>query len=526
MNLKYITILLNAIIHSISANDRQAYIAVHENNYDPFEIIKDNNSTEAQSIMQLGEKTWSMAELTNSDVLKVQKNLKYNDILAKDDDTFLPDYDMAYTADNTNSVNNNYFINNSPRCSAEVNNVDFVVIDTALYTKINEFKNVQIKTVASYIFPFIPCNTHGTKVAAIIAGDKTGIITKGDRTINGFTVFDCFGQGKISASIAAVRGAIEFSKQQNAIGRKVVINYSGESSANAAFDAAAKAAIDAGIAFVSAAGNRASDAMYSSPGRTKEILTVGSTQAPGNITASFSNYGEIVDIFMPGKDITVTSVYSDETETSSGTSFSSPMMTARVGMEHHINPTYNVKEIFDKILQGTVSVDSPQGKMRLVPKENACPNTNLVIKIITTRQDLNKFNLWLPLNNNSCTKFSARLLNNKGWALIGLKNDYSDNSFAYKIVIDKKFGKQFANVIESRNGNKNNSFNSQRILKAKQDIALEIKNTNNSILVQYYNNQNQLTKLIENTAADNNKYIAFSTAGGGKIQYQVNKISC
>lgn len=525
MIFKYITILLNAITyHIVAADNHQAYIAVHENDYDPFEIIKDNNSTETQSIMQLGEKTWSMAALTNSDVLKVQKNLKANDILAKDDDTFLPDYDMAYTADDS-KIDNNNFLNDAPRCNAEVNNVDFVVIDTALYTQINEFKGVQIKIIASYLFPFIPCNTHGTKVAALIAGDKTGIITKGDRTINGFTVFDCFGQGKISASIAAVRGAIEFAEQQKMLGRKVVINYSGVSGANAAFDAAAKAAINAGVAFVAAAGNSAENAMEYSPARTKDILTVGSTQAPGNITARFSNYGEIVDVFMPGKDITVTSVYSDGTEKSSGTSFTAPILTARVGMEYQNNPDSRVKEIFDKISQETISVESPQGKMRIVPKDYACPNTNPVITITTTKQDLNKFNLWLPMNNNSCTKFNAKLLNNKGWAMIGLKNDYSD-SFAYKIVIDKKLGKQFANVIEDKYGSKNNIFNSQRLLKSKQDITLQIKNTNNSILVQYYNKQNQLTKLVENTDTDNSKFIAFSAAGGGKIQYQVNKISC
>ena len=84
--------------------------------------------------------------------------------------------------------------------------------------------------------------------------------------------------------------------------------------------------LSAGITTVVAAGNDNSDACNVSPARVPGVITVGaSTQTDER--ASFSNYGNCVDLFAPGTNI-VSDWYSSPTATSisSGTSESAPLV--------------------------------------------------------------------------------------------------------------------------------------------------------------------------------------------------------
>merc|ERR1719203_643849 len=79
-----------------------------------------------------------------------------------------------------------------------------------------------------------------------------------------------------------------------------------------------------GVVVVVAAGNSNEDATHHSPTSEPTAITVGATSRTDR-RASFSNYGELIDIFAPGKDITSSWHSSDSAiQTISGTSMACP----------------------------------------------------------------------------------------------------------------------------------------------------------------------------------------------------------
>ena len=87
-----------------------------------------------------------------------------------------------------------------------------------------------------------------------------------------------------------------------------------------------------------AAGNSSADACTTSPAETKEAITVGATDINDN-RASWSNYGNCVDIFAPGVDITSAWGTGDTaTNTISGTSMATPHVTGAAARYLATNP--------------------------------------------------------------------------------------------------------------------------------------------------------------------------------------------
>lgn len=82
-----------------------------------------------------------------------------------------------------------------------------------------------------------------------------------------------------------------------------IINLSlgGESRCSAAYQEAIDAAVGRGAVVVVAAGNSEIDAREFSPASCRNVITVGATGSTGG-KASYSNYGETVDIAAPGGD--------------------------------------------------------------------------------------------------------------------------------------------------------------------------------------------------------------------------------
>src|SRR5688572_27816950 len=95
------------------------------------------------------------------------------------------------------------------------------------------------------------------------------------------------------------------------------------------FDQVTNTAVEAltkiGVHVVVAAGNEAQDACNVSPGSEKTAITVGATENNSDDVTDFSNFGECVDIFAPGRDIESAGIESnDDTEIFSGTSQATP----------------------------------------------------------------------------------------------------------------------------------------------------------------------------------------------------------
>jgi len=106
-----------------------------------------------------------------------------------------------------------------------------------------------------------------------------------------------------------------------------------------------KKATDAGLTVVVAAGNENADACGNSPAFVPEVITVGATTKEDS-RADFSNYGECLDIFAPGKSI-LSAYYAGAARfgTMSGTSMACPHVAGVAALMLQANPKLKPDEI-------------------------------------------------------------------------------------------------------------------------------------------------------------------------------------
>ncbi|OZM71683.1 serine protease [Amycolatopsis antarctica] len=178
-------------------------------------------------------------------------------------------------------------------------------------------------------------NGHGTHVAGTVAGETYGL-AKGAKIV-GVRVLDDAGSG----TTEQVVGGIDY-VAENASGPSVA-NMSLGGSVDEALDSAVQGAISKGVTFAVAAGNESQDADNASPARVPEALTVAASDN-ADAQASFSNFGEVVDIYAPGVDIT--SAWNDgATDTISGTSMASPHVAGAAALYLADNPEATPEQV-------------------------------------------------------------------------------------------------------------------------------------------------------------------------------------
>ncbi|KAF9954348.1 hypothetical protein BGZ72_004636 [Mortierella alpina] len=161
-------------------------------------------------------------------------------------------------------------------------------------------------------------NGHGTHVAGTIGGTRYGVAKR--VTLVGVKVLDARGSGSFSGIIAGMDWV-----SQRARGTKAVVNMSLGGGKSQSVDAAATRIYNAGIPLLVAAGNDANaDACNGSPSGAQGTFTVGASDSSDRI-ATFSSWGQCVDIFGPGVGITSAWIGSSSaTNTISGTSMATP----------------------------------------------------------------------------------------------------------------------------------------------------------------------------------------------------------
>ncbi|MDQ0940002.1 S8 family peptidase [Streptomyces sp. V1I1] len=159
-------------------------------------------------------------------------------------------------------------------------------------------------------------NGHGTHVAGTIAGAAHGVAKKSK--VVAVRVLDDNGSGTTEQVVAGIDWVTKNHQGPS------VANMSLGGGADEALDEAVRKAIASGVTFAVAAGNESTDASQGSPARVKEAITVASS-TKDDAQSEFSNFGQIVDIYAPGSDITSAWNDSDEgTKTISGTSMATP----------------------------------------------------------------------------------------------------------------------------------------------------------------------------------------------------------
>lgn len=203
------------------------------------------------------------------------------------------------------------------------------VIDTGILTT-----HVDFEGRASWGYNAVPGSTntdkagHGTHVAGTI-GSKTYGVAKKTKLI-AVKVLGDNGSGSTSGVINGVNWAVNNAKSKGWI-KKSVANLSLGGGKSEALNAAVANAVRAGLTVVVAAGNDNKDAANYSPASEPLAYTIGSTD-PNDTKSSYSNWGKVVDIFAPGRNITSTWIQPDNkgTNTISGTSMASPHVAGLV----------------------------------------------------------------------------------------------------------------------------------------------------------------------------------------------------
>ncbi|PHH77872.1 hypothetical protein CDD82_3316 [Ophiocordyceps australis] len=163
---------------------------------------------------------------------------------------------------------------------------------------------------------------HGTHCAGTIGSKSYGVAKK--TQLYGVKVLDDSGSGSYSGIIAGMDYVVNDAKARNCP-KGSVANMSLGGGKSQSVNNAAAAVVRSGVFLAVAAGNDNADAANYSPASEPSVCTVGATTSSDQ-RASFSNFGRVLDIFAPGKDVLSTWI-GGGTNTISGTSMATPHIT-------------------------------------------------------------------------------------------------------------------------------------------------------------------------------------------------------
>jgi hypothetical protein len=229
------------------------------------------------------------------------------------------------------------------------------------------------------------CLGHGTHVAGTIGGKLWGVAK--DVTIHAVRVIDCNDNTTKALLIAGVDW-IKANRQTPAIVNMSLAKSTVSSTDLIEIDNAIKSSLDTRTLYVVAAGNGTAltgnlgtDACNFTPARLGntgiDLISVGAT-AINDTVPSFSNYGNCVDAFAPGK--TITSDWSSTAKTTpgsqktiDGTSMASPHVAGVAALYWQLNPAATASQVRATILarstkdvlptSGTGAIRSPYNRL-------------------------------------------------------------------------------------------------------------------------------------------------------------------
>ncbi len=211
-------------------------------------------------------------------------------------------------------------------------------------------------------------NGHGTHCAGIIGaeGDNgigiTGINQK--VKIMPLKFLGRGGSGTTEDAIAAINYAID--RKKNGVNLRIISASWGSTSYSKALEHTIRAAGDAGILFVAAAGNDGSNndkrPHYPSNYDLPNVISVAALDRNDKL-ASFSNFGlKTVHIAAPGKDILSTWL-NDGYREASGTSMATPYVSGVAALIIANEPKITMEKLRAKLLSSADKLDSLSGKV-------------------------------------------------------------------------------------------------------------------------------------------------------------------
>ena len=188
------------------------------------------------------------------------------------------------------------------------------------------------------------CHGHGTHVSGTIGGSTYGVAKS--VSIVPVRVLGCRGSGSTSGVIAGINWMITHHQS----GVPAVANMSLGGSFSSSMNAAVANAVSDGIVMAVAAGNSNANACNYSPASAPVAITVGATTS-ADARASYSNYGNCLDIFAPGSSI-VSSWFSSSNaiRSLSGTSMASPHVAGAAALLLESDSTMSPAAVREKLI--------------------------------------------------------------------------------------------------------------------------------------------------------------------------------
>ena len=236
--------------------------------------------------------------------------------------------------------------------------VDAYVIDTGINVQHVEFEGRASWGVAIADNKYEDGVGHGTHCAGTIGSRTYGIAKKAK--LIAVKVLGSDGSGSTSDVIAgvqwaarqatakAIAAANELALTGKAKHKGSVANMSLGGGKSPSLDLAVNRAADAGLHFAVAAGNDDRDACDYSPAAAEKPITVGASTLADE-RASFSNWGQCVDVFGPGLNILSTWIGNNTaTNTISGTSMATPHTAGLLAYFLSIYPSATFNPTFDE----------------------------------------------------------------------------------------------------------------------------------------------------------------------------------
>ncbi|PWU45024.1 peptidase S8/S53 subtilisin kexin sedolisin [Micromonospora globispora] len=227
-------------------------------------------------------------------------------------------------------------------------NVHAYIIDTGIRTTHTDFGGRATWGTNTVDTNNTDCNGHGTHVSGTVGGSSYGV-AKGVQLV-AVKVLNCQGSGTTAGVVSGVDWVT-----QNAV-KPAVANMSLGGGVDTTLDTAVRNSISSGVTYGLAAGNDSgADACNTSPARTAEAITVGSTTNT-DARSSFSNIGTCLDIFAPGSSITSAWNSSDTaSNTISGTSMATPHVVGAAALVASANPSWTPQQVRDYLVNNATS---------------------------------------------------------------------------------------------------------------------------------------------------------------------------
>jgi thermitase len=219
-------------------------------------------------------------------------------------------------------------------------------------------------------------NGHGTHCAGIIGAE--GNNDEGIAGINWkveimpLKFMGRGGFGTTKDAIEAINYAID--RKQNGVNVRVINASWGSTMRSKALEDAIRAAGEAGILFVAAAGNDGTSndrsPHYPSNYDLPNVISVAALDRNDNL-ASFSNFGaKTVHVAAPGKDILSTWL-GDNYREASGTSMATPYVAGVAALILSSEPKLSVEKLRERVLKSVDKLDSLNGKVESGGRINA-----------------------------------------------------------------------------------------------------------------------------------------------------------